>query len=348
MPVTIHHIAKATGFSASTVSRALNDKPNISEKTKRHVHSVAQKLGYRPNRIARSLATNKTGVIGLVMPSANYPEHTLFYLMLEIIYQEIQKIGYTLSFFMIDMNSQDKDAALSKLEGYQVDGLILVWLKERYISEAHLVELSQKDIPFIVIGDRLLSCKSINLIACDNYMGSYKATKHLISLGHEKIAVICDSCGDLITSHRLSGYNAALDQAGISYPEEFRKVAIHKTDFNKQGGGETAMNYLLDNAKGLTAVFVFADAFAAEAIRAIQKRGYRVPDDYAVMGFDGIEYGSLLNPGLTTVRQPYEEMGIKAIQMLKQLMDNGKLMKNRILVKPELIIRESCGLKKNR
>jgi len=343
MAVTLHDIAEKTGVDVSTVSRAMNNRANVKEETKQRIWRVAQTLGYRPNRVARSLVTQKTHTLGLVMPSTKCLGHTLFSWMLEGISQEAEKLGYSLSFSVLDIDIQGEKTAITKLEEHRVDGLILGWFKEKYIEESTLVQLVQCEIPFVVIGDRHLSSRDINMIACDNFLGAYKATNHLIDLRHEKIALISGITDNPIVKNRLAGFNAALEQADIHYSDKSIKRLIREEDFSNAGVGEKAMRSLLDSGEDFTAVFVLSDMFAAEAIRAIQQRGLNVPNDYAVVGFDGAEYGRLLNPSLTTVKQPYREIGQKAVQMLKQLIDGEELTKNRVWIEPQLIIRESCG-----
>ena len=277
------------------------------------------------------------------MPSIECLGHTLFCSMLEGIHQEAGKLGYSLSFSVADIDIQGEETSITKLEEHRVDGLILGWFKEKYVEESQLIKLAQREIPFVVIGDRHLSSQDINMIACDNFIGAYKATKHLINLGHEKIAIISGTTDNPIVKNRLAGFNAALEQAGIHYSEESRQRLHQEEDFRQVGVGEKAMHSLLDDGGDFTAVFVFGDMFAAEAMRAIQQRGYHVPNDYAVVGFDGAEYGRLLHPSLTTVKQPYRDIGQKAVQMLKQLIDKEELTKNRVWIEPKLVIRESCG-----
>ena len=343
MAVTLYDVAKQAGVNASTVSRALNHKANVNGDTRKRIHQIARDLGYSPNRIARSLATQETSTLGLVMPAMRCLGHTLFCSMLEGIYEEVQGLGYSLSFSVVDIDAQGEESAIRKLEEYRVDGLILGWFKEEYIEESCLAKLAQGNIPFVVIGNTHLSSESINMITCDNFLGAYKATQHLIDLGHEKIAVILGNAGGTITNDRFRGFEAALEGAGIHYSEECRRQLVQEAEFYNIGGGEAAMRSLLDEGGDFTAVFGFSDMLSAEAIRAIQKRGYSVPDDYAVIGFDGAEYGALLNPGLTTVEQPYREIGKEAVRMLRQLIDGGRAAQNHVLVEPQLVIRESCG-----
>ncbi|MFC1717293.1 LacI family DNA-binding transcriptional regulator [Candidatus Poribacteria bacterium] len=345
MAVTLYDVAKQAGVNASTVSRALNDKANVNEGTKKRIHQIAQTLGYYPNRVARSLATQETRTLGLVMPAMRCLGHTLFCSMLEGIYEEVQNLGYSLSFSVVNIDTQGEETAIRKLEEYRVDGLILGWFKEKYVEESRLAKLAQDNIPFVVIGDRHLSSQSINMITCDNFLGAYKATRHLIDLGHEKIAVISSSTRGPIANDRFGGFRAALKSAGIHYSEEDLRRFVREGESYKSGSGEAAMHSLLDSGGDFTAVFAFSDMFAAEAIRAIQQRGYHVPDDYAVVGFDGTEYGALLNPGLTTVEQPYRAIGREAVRMLRQLIDKGKLAKSCMLIEPQLIVRESCGVR---
>ncbi|MBC8232188.1 LacI family DNA-binding transcriptional regulator [bacterium] len=343
MAVTLHDIATKTGVDVSTVSRAMNNKSNVKEETKQRIWQVAQTLGYRPNRVARSLVTQKTSTLGLVMPTTKCLGHTLFSWMLEGISQESEKLGYSLSFSVVDIDIKVEKTAIATLEEHRVDGLILGWFKEKYIEESTLVQLVQCEIPFVVIGDRHLSSRDINMIACDNFLGAYKATNHLIDLGHEKIALISGTTANPIVKNRLAGFQAALEQAGIHSLDQSIKRLMREEDFSTAGVGARAMQSLLDSGEDFTAVFVLGDIFAAEAIRAIQQRGLNIPNDYAVVGFDGAEYGRLLNPALTTVEQPYREIGQQAVQMLTKLINGEKLIKNHIWIEPQLIIRESCG-----
>jgi len=199
---------------------------------------------------------------------------------------------------------------------------------------------------FVVIGDRRLISPEIHLVACDNFLGAYRAAQHLIELGHTRIATIIGAKEDPPqTQNRWAGFCAALDQAGIEYTENNLRKWRRYIDWTQVGQGAAAMRSLLEADWDFTAVFAFSDRAGIEVIRVIQEYGLRVPGDIAVVGFDGADYGALISPALTTVKQPYFEIGVEAVRMLKQLTDGEPVNKNSRWIAPELIIRESCGAK---
>jgi len=340
MPVTIKDIAKRTGLSASTVSRALNNSRLVKQSTKKKVWSIAKELDYRSSAIARSLVRNKTETLGLVVPSARKFENTVFTLILEGVAEEAKSIGYSLIFSAVGDDSHMSDVAITKLEEQRVDGYILMWLKDRHVSSSQLAELAKKGPPFILIADRVLE-PGINLVACNNELGGYKATRHLIDLEHTRIAMISNSENPMISKRRHDGYRLALKEAGLWCLDEL----YHPARFSQRGSGQAAMSSLLDSGIQFTAVFVYCDILAAEAIKAVHAQGLRVPEDIAVVGYDGAEFGEALTPAITTIKQPSYEIGKQAVQMLKKVLDGEELWDNQRWIEPELVIRASCGYK---
>ena len=342
---TLYDIAKAVGVNPSTVSRALTDSPKLREDTKNKIRVVATRMGYRQNAAARSLVTKKTHTFGMVVPTARCMEHTLFSAMLEGISQEVHRIGYALMLSVTDDHAKRSAETIAKLEEHRVEGYLLAWFKEKYIDEPELLKLIEGGGSFVVLGDRHLTSEKINLVACDNFLGAYHATQHLIELGHTRIATITSPMERPITQNRWKGFISALNQAGIEYTESERKKWHRETDLTQTGAGAEAMRHLLAADFDFTVVFAFSDRAAIEAIHVIVAQGLRVPDDIAVIGFDGADYGELVSPALTTVKQPYFEIGVEAVRMLKRLTDGHPLEKNTRFVAPKLVIRESCGAK---
>lgn len=346
MRATLTDIAKKVGVNVSTVCRALQGSSSISKQTRERILQAAESLDYRHNAVARSLVTKRTETFGLVIPDLKCLEHSMFSLMLEGISDEVKALGYSLLFSVADSGSCGSADSIAELEERRVDGYILAWFKEEYIDEKQLIKLANKGHRFVVIGDRHVSSPKVNLVASDNFLGAYKATGHLIKLGHTKIATISGPESHPIVINRFNGFKAALENFGVPYFDEYHRCWHRSVDFRQAGGGEAAMNSMLDSDRGFTALFAFSDMFAAEAMGAIQRRGLKVPNDIAIVGFDGAEYGRFLSPALTTVKQPYYEIGKEAVRMLKLLVEEKEVADNHLWLEPELILRQSCGASK--
>ncbi|NLY75663.1 MAG: LacI family transcriptional regulator [Firmicutes bacterium] len=328
---TIKDIARKAGVAPSVVSRALNNKYGVKDSTKDLILKLAQEMNYYPNTAARSLVTRKTETIGIMMADISEPYYSQLIKGMEYI---ANQTGYTL-LFSNSYESVEHNRVLHKMiYAQRVDGLIIVGsnIQEKNFS----LSLLEKKIPFVLV-ERNFSDPRVNCIWVDNVGGAYRATKYLIEQGHRKIAHIAGNLYYQVALDRLDGYKKALLEADIDYSEEL----VVSGNFVWQSGYAT-MKDILRHHPQCTAVFAANDAMAYGALQAITEAKLTVPDDIAIIGFDDLEFSSLTNPPLTTVRQPRYQMGQKAMELLTDILRGEKKNGIKITLNPELIIRRSA------
>ncbi len=342
--VTIVDVARTSGFSPSTVSIVLNEAPlsrYVAAQTKERIRKTAKDLGYRPDAFARSLRSRRSHTIGVLVFDISDPFCTL---ILQGIERAVGSTGY-LPIIMDAHNEQKQfEGYLEMLMERRVEGLIVVanWLFE---EGGLLVNLKRNNLPTVVVG-RDLSKDQISSVIVDNEAGGYAAIEHLHSLGHRKIAVIRGP-ETLVDSNlrwqgicRFAAYNGAkLDDRRV------RLLADVLDPTSGFEGGVTATEDLLRSAVGFTALIAFDDLTALGAVRALSRAGLSVPGDCSVIGFDDIPAAAFCTPGITTIRQPMEDMGrIGAEQVLSALKDgeNGEAIVHTMqLLPPSLVVRDS-------
>jgi len=330
MNPTIRDVAKLAEVHPSTVSRVINGDSRISEKTKNKVLLIIKKLGYTPNAIARGLKTKRTFTLGMLIPDITNP-------FFAEIARGVEDAANKNSFNIILCNTDDKlkkeRTYLEILREKRVDGLIL---GTAHIRDKSILELEKKKFPYILISrnvDRL----NKNCIIIDDLAGGMMATEYLIKLGHHRIAHISGPLKTRSGLNRLKGYQLALKKYKIEYNDEL----IGEGDFRIRGGYQV-MKRFLKLTKPPTAIFAANDLLALGAMQAIQKKNFYIPEDFSIIGFNDIELASFVYPSLTTIRQPILEMGNLAVKMLLNIIIDGEFNQGKILLKPKLIIRESC------
>jgi LacI family transcriptional regulator len=327
--VTIRDVAREAGVSVATVSRVFNDRTIVSEGTARQVREVAARLGYVPHSGARSLITNKTHTIGILLPDL-YGE--FFSEIIRGIDQAAQRSGYHVLVSSSHAERSGLDAALRTMRG-RVDGLIVMWPEsetDESLSHASL------GLPLV-----LLSCRgdhetdSITVANCD---GARAMVEHLISLGHRRIAIITGSPRNFDAAERLRGYRAALEAAGIGLDPALELAGA----FSERSGYEAAQRMLTRSPRP-TAVFASNDSMAIGAVSAVREAGLRVPEDIAVTGFDDIPMARYMNPPLTSVHVDIAALGERAIGRLLDVVQRGATGPHRDTLDTTLMIRRSCG-----
>jgi DNA-binding LacI/PurR family transcriptional regulator len=327
---TIKDIARKAGVAPSVVSRALNNKYGVKDSTKKLILKLAQEMNYYPNTAARSLVTRKTDTIGIMMADISEPYYSQLIKGMEYV---ANQTGYSL-LFSNSYESVEHNRVLQKMIFAQrVDGLIIVGsnIQEKNFS----MSLFEQDIPFVLV-ERNFSDPRVNCIWVDNIAGAYLATKYLIKKGHRKIGHMAGNLYFQVALDRLEGYKKALVEAGIEYSEEL----VVSGNFVWQSGYES-MKDLLKHHPQCTAVFVASDTMAYGALQAITEAGLNVPDDVGIIGFDDLEFSSLTNPPLTTIRQPRYQMGQKAMEVLTDILRDEAENGIKIPLAPELIVRRS-------
>lgn len=304
-PVTIKDIARELGVSPSTVSRALKDHPDISEETRRHVRELADRMKYKPNAIALSLKNRKSNVVGVIIPQI---VHYFFSSVISGIEEVAGKYGYSV---MIAQSNElfDKEVeAMAALADGRIDGLLISISKET-VKYEHLRQFKEEGIE-IVFFDRVPDDFKSDSVVIDDFQGALKAVQHLIDGGHRRILHLAGPQTRLIGRKRLKGYLQALENNRIPFDE---KLVVPCDSFD---AALSMMPELVSSGLQFDAVFTVNDFTAAGVIQALKKLGKHVPEDMAVVGYGDDDIAKMIDPTLTTVRQPGKEMGARAMELL--------------------------------
>lgn len=334
--LTLEDIAKMAGVSRATVSRVINNQVGARSKTRGRVLQVIAETGFQPHAAARSLASQRSNVIGLIMPMpANEILSQPYLLQLaEAISRACHEVDYILSLFLTGSGT-DEQKLLPKItcKGF-VDGLI-VRVTDTHNSASLLEKLVEIGIPFVATG-HLTDPQQTSYVVVDNVTAAYKAVTHLLDLGRRRIAMIAGSMESYPSLERLKGYRQALSAQGLAGDDRLITVG----EYTKSGGYYAACR-LLDHKPD--AIFAATDNMAVGVLQALHEAGIRVPDDIAVVGFDDISLAREADPPLTTMRQPLTVMGKRLVEILFDIMETGLDPPRQVIFEAELVIRKSCG-----
>ena len=327
--VNIKEVAKAAGVSPSTVSRVLTGKIPVNDDTRARVLNAVATMNYQPNACAQGLKGGRLHTIGLVIPNVR---NLVFPAAIRGIEDMAKQNGYTVVLCNTDEDIEKERFYIESLRRRLIDGFIFSTARP---GHEYLLDLHNEGVPVVFFIREFGN--SVNTVVLDNEGGAYQATNYMISRGMKKIALINGRLDLPLYQHRYDGYKRALREAGL---QETPGMVIH--DVSGWDDGYQAMCELLDKNIRPDAVFATSDPKAIGVIKAIQDAGLRVPQDISVMGFDDLDFSAMLNPPLTTVAQPFYEMGIRACKRLIQLIEKGKSSKSKVDVLPaELVIRQS-------
>lgn len=334
---TLKEIALQLNISISTVSRALNNPSAINKKTRRAVRRVAKKLNYEPNLVAQSLRKSKTNTLGVIVPELN--TH-FFSATLSGIQHVALKSGYNVIICQSNESYEMEKNKIQTLISSRVDGL-LISLSRETSDYSHLASYFDRGIP-LVFFDRVCEAISTSKVTVDDHDGAFKATEHLIQQGCRRIAHLSGPVALTISQSRLQGYLDALEKYHIEPEQEL----IIRTSFSESDVAEQ-MKILLDLATPPDAIFAFSDIVAFQAIKVLKERSVKIPDDIAIVGFTNTPESALISPSLTTVAQPAYQMGkIAASHMLEQIYSPEKYIPQELILKTELLVRNSSLKKK--
>jgi DNA-binding LacI/PurR family transcriptional regulator len=336
MRVTMRQIAEAAGVSRTTVSFVLNCVPDISisAETRRRVLEAAQAMNYVPNAAARSLASQRAGAVALVLrqsPRQVFRDERLARVIQGIV-AAVRDYGFHI---IVEPLGSDSTVSYGNLvRSHRAEGVLLSGLR---FDDDQLLPLQESAIPVVLIGQ--VDNTTLPFVDVDNAAGALKAVKHLIEMGHRRIACITNAPLSYTASRdRLAGYRQALEQAGIVFDERLVRIGL----FTEVSGAQ-AMENLLGSGQTLDAVFVASDEVALGALTAIQAAGLHVPDDLALVGFDDIPQSRYVDPPLTTIRLPAYDLGYQAGGMLTRLIETPQDGVGSLLLETELIVRQSSG-----
>lgn len=332
---TMRDVAMLAGVSDATVSRAFNEPEKVTERTLERVRSAASKLNYTPNMLAASLRQMQSKTIVVIVPDL---ANAFFSKVLDGIEEVAAKAGLSL----LLANSRDEleveRRCVEMVRSRRVDGVIQ--LGARSLQE--LVQIKDVHaIPFVhaIEAEQERFSPSVSI---DNAQAAAEATSFVIGQGHRRIGVIAGRAESRISQLRLNGIHQAMNEAGIALPENqisYGEYTVH--------GGEEATGYLLDRASGVSALICMSDEMAIGAMSMLRSRGYEIPRDISVTGFDNIEIGGYLQPTLTTVSQPSRRMGEEAMRLMVAALngteDDQALLGRHVVLPTELVVRESVA-----
>jgi LacI family transcriptional regulator len=327
---TIRDVAQLAGVSTATVSHVLNGTRVVSDTARDRVLEAMEELHYQPNAVARSLRVSSTLTIGLIVPDVEIPFFARVARCIEIAANEA---GFSTILCNSDWSFQQELRYLDNLVARRVDGLVCISLS---LTAEHIAPLQKRNIP-IVWFEQKRPGRLFDSVVIDNFKGAYQATLHLITQGHRRIGCITGLAHSSLSVDRLAGYRQALHEHGIAFDEQL----ICSGDYTAPTGLRGAKQ-LLQLAAPPTAIFAYNDMMALGAMQAINERGLRVPDDIAVIGFDGIALTEHTCPPLSTIEQPIPEMSKITMNMLLDRINNRTSHESRtIVVEPQLICRAS-------
>lgn len=335
---TIKDIAKICGVGVSTVSRAINNHPDINPETKEKILNTIKEYGYVPNNSARNLKRVDAKAIAVLVKGISNP---FFSNMIKVIEKECKKKHYSMELSHIESDEDEVDAALKVVKEKRLRGIIFLGGLFSHSDE----KLRKLNVPFVfsTAGSipENISKNQYSNIGVDDRKESARMVDYLISLGHKKIAmVVAEAEDESIGKLRLDGYMESLQAHDIAINQKL----IYQTrndigHFSMENGYQTTKK-LIDSGEEFTAVYAVADALAIGAIRALLESGLRVPEDVSVAGYDGIDVSGYISPSLTTIRQPVEEMAKDTVKLLFDIIA-GKEEHQHITYDGELLVRES-------
>lgn len=333
--VTIYDVAREAGVSMATVSRVVNHNPNVKPQTRKKVFEAIERLGYRPNAVARGLASKKTTTVGVVIPdiaNANFAE----------VARGIEDIANMYHYNIILSNAdkrKDKEIrVINTLLEKQVDGLLFMG---GVVTDEHIQAFNTSNVPIVLCAttDEKGTMPSVDI---DHEGAAFDAVSKLIEEGHRRIAMISGTLQDPANGYaRYQGYKRALEQGGIPYREDYVRVGNYRYE-----SGIEATQYFLELPERPTAIFSATDEMAIGAIHCLQDAGLQVPEDVSVISVDNSRMASMVRPLLTTVAQPMYDIGAVSMRLLTKLMKKESVEDGRVTLPHELILRRSVAAPK--
>jgi LacI family transcriptional regulator len=324
-------VAGRAGVSVTTVSHVINETRPVSDELRRRDSAAMDELGYQPNRLARSLRRGQTHTIGMIIPDSANP-------FFAEVARGVEDTSFENGYSLILCNSDgdlDKELLYTNvLVEKRVDGILFV---AAGLSTDRILDLQTQKTPLVVV-DRDLPDAAVDSVLTDNALGGWLATRHLIELGHRRIACITGPSDVTPSADRVTGYRQAMSEEGIPVDE----ALIVKGDFQYDSAYRASLQ-LLQIEDPPTAVFACNDLMAVAVMRAALEQGWQIPGDLSVVGFDDVRLAAFANPPLTTIAQPKYEIGVVAAKMLLARMHNHERPAHRRVFETSLVIRRSTA-----
>ncbi|SFS53006.1 LacI family DNA-binding transcriptional regulator [Paenibacillus sp. BC26] len=333
MKATIYDVAREAGVSIAAVSQVINGKGKISEERRASIISVMEQLNYKPSLIASALTGKKTYTLGLLIPDISNP---FFAEIARAVEDQGDVHGYSLVICSTDNKDERVERYLTLLGQKSVDGIII----GTGMDSGELLDLLlKKSIPLAVIA-REMPGHDLATVVVDDYEGGRMAARHLLGLGHTRMAVLAEHRKVISSRERIRGFQDEVVEAGLQLPEYM--VKMNGRDLVNDG--RRSASELLRYADRPTAVFCCNDLLAIGALQAAKEMGVRVPEELSIVGFDNTILATVTDPPLTTVSQPTEQMGQLVVDLVLSKNDAAKPGEpKRVMLKPELVVRQSTG-----
>jgi LacI family transcriptional regulator len=328
---TLKEVARLAGVSTATVSNVLNETKFVSEEVKEKVNSAIQELNYETNIVAKSLRVKESRIIGLLISDISNP---FFSILVRGIENELAKSNYSILLNNTDSSVEKEDTYLKMLIGKRVDGLII---SSAGNTGDYFRSMEKTGVPMVFLNrcpDFLIS----DVIMTNNIKGAYSATEHLIRHGYEKIAIITGPTSISTGKDRLIGYKRALEDYSIAESDELVKEGSFNTE-----SGYKKMKELMEQDYKPDAVFISNNSMTFGAYKYLKESGHTVPDQVAVIGYDDFDWAEIVEPPITTVRQPAYDLGVHAAKLILARIIKKQVKREMMYMDPTLIIRRSCG-----
>ena len=330
---TIADIARLAKVSHMTVSRVLSDKGLVAKKTADRIRKIIDEVGYQPNLIARSLTSKQSMLIGVSIPRTESILDEYIAQVLSGILTVIKDSNYRVMLFLVDLEQERDTFYVDIIKSNMIDGLLLFKTK---IDDPKLPVLAESNRPFVLINHKKID-KKYNFIDTHNMQGARLAVNYLHELGHRNIAFVAGSLNETNAMDRLEGYKKAMKDLGLSCKDN----CIVYGDFNREKA-YNEVGKLLDLEDRPSAIFCSDDYMAIAAIERITEANLTIPDDIAVIGFDNIELSAFVQPSLTTIQQPLQELGVRSMEILLDLIDGRQKTPVHNFLDIKLVKRQSC------
>jgi len=335
--ITIVDIARLCGVGVTTVSRAINNHPDINEETKAKIMQVIKEHNYVPNNSARNLKRSDSKTVAVLVKGINNP---FFMRMIRVFEKEIQKKRYSFHLQHVDDQMDEIDVAIELAKEKRLKGIVFLGGYFSHTKE----KLERLNVPFVLstVGlTEYMNQDQYSFVSVDDFKESFKMVDYLISLGHRNIAMIAAGENDRsIGKLRLEGYKKALEKHGIPYDERLIRRMKENIEVYSMANGYAVTKELLEDELDVTAIFAISDSLAIGACKAIFEAGKKVPDDCSVAGFDGLDISYYYHPSITTIKQPVDRLAEETIKTLFDLI-NKKVTHAHLTFPAELVIRDS-------
>ncbi len=330
--ITIKDVAREAGVSISTVSNALNNAKLVNEETRKRILDVVDRLNYTPNLNGKLLKAGKSKMLGLFTSTVSGP---YFYTLVEAMFRECERNGYALNVFA----TRDKKVIMSNILGKNLDG---VFVFEGYRIGTQEIELIENENIKVTFLDRKIASKNISSVIFDSYKAGFDAVKYLVNLGHRKIYFILGAPDAYDSAERLRGYKAGLEECGIAFKEEY----VIEGMFEEQFTYNSISTFIRFRDLEMPDAFIAGnDISAIGCIKALRDKGFSVPEDVSVMGFDDVVVAEYFQPPLTTVRNPIARQGMLGVEVMLKMIEEEKHGQAEVL-EGNLVVRGSCTMNK--